>query len=282
MAKNNLEALDSQWNQSGFGEPPFFEPFSFPNFKLFNLDLYEKSQDVLHNIHAKSGFQLEELELSGFNLETDGLISSLQLQPSLIHLSLSYCKCSDNNLFTPFTYDPPSVTPPISLSLLQTFKLQRSTISLDGHVFIGMAESLSAPAKGCPAGHLFPRFTLIDLWLECPQFNGNVELRLASLSATGFLQDHCVRYDPELDDSDSLLDWYISLRALQSPLIFFLMADLNLMHVFPSCLHTLIIAHIQYALLVPYILISTNFLMNYFRIALHLLFPARLRMGWCH
>jgi hypothetical protein len=84
----------------------FFQPFSFPNLKSFNLDARDESQDVLLDLHAQSGFRLEELELYGLGLATDELIFFLRLQPSLIYLSLHYYECVDDNLFTSFTYDP--------------------------------------------------------------------------------------------------------------------------------------------------------------------------------
>ncbi|KAJ7210940.1 hypothetical protein C8J57DRAFT_1257021 [Mycena rebaudengoi] len=180
----------------------FFQPFSFPNLKSFSLDAYEESQDVLLDLHAQSGFRLEELELAGLQVETDDAISFLRLQPSLIHLSLNYCTCLDNSLFASLTYNPLAATPSISLLLLQTFKLERITDSLDGNVFVGMVESLSAPAEDRLTGHPFSRLTRIDLWFDGARFDSDIESRLATLSATGFLQDYCVRSDGPSDDSD--------------------------------------------------------------------------------
>jgi hypothetical protein len=187
----------------------FFQPLSFPNLKSFNLDAHDESQ-VLLDIHAQSGFQLEELELSHVDVD-DGLSSFLRLLPSLIHLSLDDCT---NDLLTLFTYS--SKTPPISLPLLQTLELKQSPNSLDGDVLIGMVESLSTLAEDRPTGHPFPRLARIDLQLGGPRFDSDVESRLTVLSATGFLRDFYARCDPfESDDSDSLSDWYASLRALQ-------------------------------------------------------------------
>ncbi|KAJ7254725.1 hypothetical protein C8J57DRAFT_1518355 [Mycena rebaudengoi] len=186
----------------------FFQPFSFPNLKSFNLEAFEQSQDILLDVHAHSGFRLEELELSNLELETDGLIPFLRLLPRLTLLSLNYCTCLDNNLFSSFTYNSFSATPPISLPLLQTLKLKKRSELLNGDVVVSMVESLSSPDEDRPAGHPFPRLTGIELRLGGPRFDSDVESRLATLSATGFLQDFYERYDPsESDDSDSSSDW---------------------------------------------------------------------------
>jgi hypothetical protein len=91
----------------------FFQPFSFPNLKSFHLDAYDEWQ-VLFDIHAQSGFRLEELELARLQIETDDAISFLRLRLTLIHLSLNFCMCLDNNLCTSFTYNPLVANPPIS------------------------------------------------------------------------------------------------------------------------------------------------------------------------
>ncbi|KAJ7243269.1 hypothetical protein C8J57DRAFT_1243559 [Mycena rebaudengoi] len=189
----------------------FFQPFSFPNLKSFTLDAFKDGQ-VLFDLHAQSGFRLEELELIHIGLKPDDVVSFIRLLPQLIHLTLNSGTLLTNSFFTLLTYNPLVATPPISLPLLQTFKLHRCTDFLDGHVFVGMVESLSAVAKDRPAGHPFPKLTCIDLWLEGTPFDSDIESRLATLSATSFLQDYCVRSDDLSDDSD----WYVSLRALQS------------------------------------------------------------------
>ncbi|KAJ7246750.1 hypothetical protein C8J57DRAFT_1674949 [Mycena rebaudengoi] len=206
----------------------FFLPFSFPNLKSFNIDASEESQHILRDIHAQSGFQLEKLELYGLKIETDGLISFLRLQPSLVYLSLTYCKCVDNNLFTSFTYDPLFATPPISLPLLQILKINQSADSLRGDLVVDMVGSLSAPTEDRPAGHPFPRLTRIDLKLDGLRFGSYVESRLETLSATGFLHDNSERCDPYDSDKSYFWDWYVSLEHFSSTLIFFLVVELNL------------------------------------------------------
>jgi hypothetical protein len=75
---------------------------------------------------------------------------------------------------------------------------------------LSLVESLSTPTEDRPAGHPFPRLTGIHLGFVGAQFDSDVKSRLATLSATGFLQDFYERHhhDPsESDDSDSSSDW---------------------------------------------------------------------------
>ncbi|KAJ7455749.1 hypothetical protein FB451DRAFT_1564789 [Mycena latifolia] len=169
----------------------FFEAFSFP--KLNHLNIWAESTSwsphILLDLQARSNFTLTYLELHRMNLLAEDLIRFLQHLPSLRVLDVSYC-CIDDALFKAFTFDPQYPLPPFALQRLESLSVHEDTDGdrLDGALIADMVESVCAYSGGNnPA---FPALETVHLWLEGPTFDAEVEARLLSACATGFVVDH--------------------------------------------------------------------------------------------
>ncbi|KAJ7458565.1 hypothetical protein FB451DRAFT_1372254 [Mycena latifolia] len=177
----------------------FFAAFSFP--KLLQLDIYAAwlSPDALSNLCDRSKFKLTHLVLHDINLSTQDLVPFFRRLSALQALELVFCAV-DDELFKAFTYDPNEPTPSFSLPQLTSLTVTEGTERLNGACIAHMAESVCRCTGGLNAA--FPALISVHLWVDGPQFQDDIEARIAAVCATGPVVDHVTRYRRR-DDSDS-------------------------------------------------------------------------------
>ncbi|KAJ7144202.1 hypothetical protein C8R44DRAFT_759603 [Mycena epipterygia] len=173
---------------------PFFQPFSFPNLRFLTIEAGAWPDNLLLDLHARSGFNLTRLSLVNLELGADALITFLRLVPSLTVLFLRNADCVTNRLFEAFTCDASSKSTEITLPLLQLLMLQQFVNHLEGETVVRMVESLWGHRDTADAA--FPSLRRIQFAMIGSRFSDDVESRLAKICATGFLNDFYKRSAP--------------------------------------------------------------------------------------
>lgn len=166
--------------------------FSFPSLTHLDIHAFQWTMHDLLDLHARSIFPLQHLELSAY-IPPSALIPFLGLLPTLERISFKRT-IVQNSFFKAFTPDCAEFTS-IDLPVLKTLCLEQHTEFLDGNIIVSMLESLWNPLQS--AIRLLPRLERVELALQGSKFSPDVESRLAALNGSGFLVDSVERHTTE-------------------------------------------------------------------------------------
>ncbi|KAJ7474163.1 hypothetical protein FB451DRAFT_1398158 [Mycena latifolia] len=169
---------------------PFFDAFSFPKLAYLNIMAHDWSPHILPNLYDRSNFRLTHLELKRMDKSAEELITFLRNLPDLEILHLSHCGVEDA-LFRAFTCDPANPLPPFALRQLHSLRIYGTSHALNGAWVASMAESM--PRHSGHQNAAFPALRTVEMYLEGPRFDNEVEDRLEYACDIGFVKDRSER-----------------------------------------------------------------------------------------
>ncbi|KAJ7441090.1 hypothetical protein FB451DRAFT_1414755 [Mycena latifolia] len=167
----------------------FFRPFSFPQLRVLTIDSSVWSEDILPQLHERSGFELEQLHISSLRISGTQLSTFLSRIPRLKRLSIHRSDAGDDGLLFALLHSSlphTAILPDLEHLVLET------PGDLAGNVLADMLESRWWPDPGPAASApLSSGSHLMQANVRCKNvadFPPAVKNRLDALVAAGVLE----------------------------------------------------------------------------------------------
>ncbi|KAJ7441091.1 hypothetical protein FB451DRAFT_953723, partial [Mycena latifolia] len=123
----------------------FFRPFSFPQLRILTINASTWSEDILPQLHERSGFELQQLHLSSLSIQGTQLATFLHRILSLKRLSIHNSRAGDDGLLFALLHSRLPHT--VILPNLEHLVLDTAE-DLAGNVLADMLESRWEPDAG--------------------------------------------------------------------------------------------------------------------------------------